>query len=99
MHRRCDDRFGPRTAVNDVWYAPEPSPVDASGPLGLRAARQAPYSEILEPDPALRSARAFQSGALLAGERVVCGGTTYGTSFYVGLTLGWSRAPTVAVAR
>jgi hypothetical protein len=73
----------------DLLYAPEGTPLDASGPLGLRVAHTgAPLFQAFTVDPALRSARAFHSGAVLSGEGRVCGRSF--AHYYLELSLGWS---------
>jgi hypothetical protein len=84
--------------TGDVLYAPEGTPVDASGPLGLRVARRGvPLHQFFTLDTELRSARAFHSGAVLAGEGAVCGRSF--AYYYLELSLGWSPTPPVAVSR
>jgi hypothetical protein len=82
----------------EVLFAPEGTPVDASGPLGLRVRHTgAPLFQAFTVDPALRSARAFHSGAVLSGEGRVCGRSF--AHYYFELSLGWSPIEPVAVTR
>ncbi len=82
----------------DVLYAPEGTPVDASEPLGLRVTRRrVPVHQFFTLDRDLRSARAFHSGAVLAGEGAICGRSF--ADYYLDLSLGWSPTKPVAVSR
>jgi hypothetical protein len=82
----------------DVLHRPNGGPVDASGPLGLRVARPGvPLFQLFGSDRQLRSARAFRSGALLAGEGRVCGRSF--ANYYLYVSIGWSSTAPVAVSR
>jgi len=90
-------RLGAQKSM-DVLYAPDGTPVNASGPLGLQVAhRDVPVHELFTLDRELRSARAFHSGAVLAGEGAVCGRSF--AYYYLDLSFGWSRTAPVAVSR
>jgi hypothetical protein len=85
----------------ELVYTRKVTPVTASGPLEPRVAqRRVPLYELFTSDPDARSARAFQSGAVLAGGGPVCGRSfrSYG-SHYLVRSLGWDVTTPFAVSR
>jgi hypothetical protein len=82
----------------ELVYSRKVTPVDASGPPELRVTRPGiPMERFVELDPDMRSARAFHSGAVLAGEEPVCGRSF--AHYYPDLALGWGVTTPFAVSR
>jgi hypothetical protein len=81
----------------ELVYTRKVTPVSASGPLEARVAqRPVPLYELFTSDPDARSARAFQSGAVLASQGAGCG-SSFGS--YFARSLGWDVSTPFAVSR